>query len=88
MRSDGRCKSCGAPIRWALHERTERRMPLDALANPDGNISVVAWGGKQGNGLSLPIIGVNVPPDKAMTPMHYTSHFATCPNADDHRKKR
>ena len=88
MKSDGRCKFCGAQIRWALHQRTERRMPLDAVANPDGNISVVEWGPRQAGGLALPIVGINVPADRAMTPMHYTSHFATCPNAAEHRKAR
>lgn len=49
---DGReastCRSCQAPIRWAIHGTTSRRMPV----NPDG-----------------------------------TSHFATCPQADDWRKR-
>lgn len=78
--------SCGAPMRWAHHETTGRRMPLDAEANPAGNISVVRWGDRQPNGMALPIIAVNVAPDRAMTPMRYTSHFATCPNAAEHRK--
>jgi hypothetical protein len=63
-------------------------MPLDAVANPEGNISVVAWGPRQAGGLALPIIAVNVPPERAMTPMRYTSHFATCPDAAKFRKMK
>ena len=88
MKSDGRCKACGAQLRWAKHELSGRSMPLDAVANQDGNISVVQWGPKSPGGLSLPIIAVNVAPERAMTPMHYTSHFATCPEADKFRKMK
>jgi hypothetical protein len=32
-----RCRSCHAPIYWALTERG-KRIPLDAVANPKGNM--------------------------------------------------
>lgn len=87
MRSDGRCRSCGAALRWAINDHTGSRMPLDAEADPNGNISVIEWGPRQANGLPQPIVGVNADPTKAMTPMRYTSHFATCPDADKWRSR-
>jgi hypothetical protein len=67
------CKSCEAPIDWAITDKG-RRIPLDrttssAVANivldPDGTARVVAAG-----------TGTRI------------SHFATCPNAGQHRRNR
>lgn len=69
------CRSCGAEIVWAL-TASGKRMPLDAqsLPLPPGRF----------------ILSGDDPP--VATPLRvvtstYVSHFATCPNASQHRKK-
>jgi hypothetical protein len=69
-----RCRSCDAPIVWALTEKGAR-MPLDAEPTPAGSLVLV-------DGIARrPQIGEDVPY------LQYVSHFATCPNADRHRKR-
>jgi hypothetical protein len=84
MRSDGNCRSCNAPIRWAIFDGG-KRVPLDAEANPDGNLGVIRWGPRSGSAFALPVVAVN-PTGPTETPFRYTSHFATCPQADEWRK--
>lgn len=88
MRHDDTCSSCRAPIRWAVHETTGRRMPLDPSPVADGNVVVVEW--RETSGVfALPVIGVGAKAlDRAVTRYRYTSHFATCPNAKRHRRDR
>jgi hypothetical protein len=71
----GTCKSCGAAIVWVVMFPSGARMPLDA---------------KPLRGLIRIELGV---PDtghsrgKEAEPLHL-SHFATCPNAAQHRKAK
>lgn len=83
MRHDGHCTSCGSRIRWAELDGTARLMPIDHEARPDGNVSVVGWGPAV-RGLSRPVVAVNAA-ERAVTDYRYVTHFATCPNADEHR---
>lgn len=83
MRSDGRCTSCHARIRWAILDGTARLMPLDTEPHPDGNVHVVDWGPRT-RALTRPIVAVNAA-ERAITPYAYVTHFATCPNAAEHR---
>jgi hypothetical protein len=74
-----KCKSCGAPIRWAI-TRSGRRMPLDYDESPTGN--VLLFGDE-----SCRVIGA----DEQFTPSdatRHTSHFATCPQGAAHRRKQ
>lgn len=79
-----RCRSCNAEIRWALSARG-RRIPLDPepytgpepsglfrLADPDGLVPTA----------------ITVPPGALEADPVYRSHFATCPEAALHRRKR
>lgn len=85
------CRSCGAPIIWAKHETTGRRMPFDAEPDPKGRWAMDDEDG--GEGLSAAVTGrpadliyyqaTDEPPSN-----RYTSHFATCVHADQHRKGR
>lgn len=73
------CRSCGAPIRWALTERG-RRIPLD----PE------PYTGPEPSGLfrldgRVPT-AIAVPPGALEAGPVYRSHFATCPNAALHRR--
>jgi hypothetical protein len=73
------CRSCGLPIIWRKHERTERSMPIDAAPaaygtlwlNPDGRTYRIETGG-----LKLSFAGR----------LHH-SHYETCPAAAEWRKR-
>jgi hypothetical protein len=73
------CRSCRAEIVWALTDKGAR-MPVDAKSATDGNLVLYRQGGEQR------VRSVRLPEDQ-LRPRH-TSHFATCPNADHHRKDR
>jgi hypothetical protein len=69
------CRSCGATITWAVTE-SGRRIPLDAQQSLDGNMSEVD---RLADGtMVVAVVAEGL----------YRSHFATCPQADDWRRKR
>lgn len=82
--SDG-CRSCAAPIAWAVTVKG-RRMPLDRDPVADGNVTVDG----PLDGPSPPMATVHpagqVPLDDG-DGARYVSHFATCPNAGQHRRR-
>lgn len=67
------CKSCDAPIIW-VQTASGKLMPLDA--KPERRFVLGAAAG-HGDGTRT-----------AQSAETYTSHFATCPQADQHRKAR
>lgn len=77
------CRSCGAAILWARTER-DKPIPLDAEPDPAGRIVFVS-------GDTVRVLRKDEePPSHALVPrkgQRYTSHFATCPNAEQHRRK-
>lgn len=92
------CRSCHTPIRWAITEGNHKRIPLDIEPTADGNIvetgdidaatkaPIVRYLKKAERPTMFPSLALMVggqTPDSA----RYVSHFATCPNADEHRKK-
>lgn len=77
-----RCKSCGRYIIWAKSETTGRMMPVDAEPSAEGTFVLL--------GFEDPPIAAK--PDGSGDPLaaataRHTSHFATCPDADQHRKR-
>lgn len=64
------CRTCPAQITWARTEKG-KRIPLDVGRVPDGNITVDAEG-----------VAHYVTPGTG----DRVSHFATCPNAKEHRR--
>lgn len=88
MRANGTCKSCEAPIRWAVFEDKPGAFPLDPFPTVDGNISVVDWRpATNTRAIATPVCAIK-PGPRAVTSYRYTSHFATCPDANEHRKPR
>lgn len=63
------CRSCGAPLLWAVTERG-KRMPLSA-ASEERRFVVTENGGETA----------------CSSQLTYLSHWAECPNADNHRKE-
>lgn len=85
MQPDGKCRSCGAAIRWAVSANTGGRIPLDPQPVEGGNLGVVEWAEHPRPQRDTPVVAVD--PVAALTGYRYVTHFATCPNADRHRRK-
>lgn len=76
----GACRSCGAPILWALTPKG-LRMPLDVEPHPEGNVLLV------GDGECRPLTAAEVT-SGAHPEQRHRAHFATCPHAAQHRRRR
>lgn len=77
-----RCRSCQAPIVWAF-TTSGKRIPLDPDPVDDGNVvlSAAVSPGQAPTAIVLPVGQPTLDDDP-----RYVSHFATCPNADTHRR--
>lgn len=79
------CRSCGARIRWAV-TTAGKRIPVDEQPVDGGNVLLHEAIDRQEP--IATVVGKNVHPtlfdDDAP---RYVSHFATCPNADRHRRR-
>lgn len=82
------CRSCGAPILWVKTE-SGKLMPLDPDLDPKAPMILVE---RPDNGEILAIHRSKVvdfmDDDEAGLWPGRTSHFQTCPNADEHRRRR
>lgn len=72
-----KCKSCHRPMRWVITNRG-RKMPVDFDPHEDGNVVV-----NQNDRAEVYGATPTVVPDGST--LHF-SHFATCPNAAEHRR--
>jgi hypothetical protein len=75
------CRSCGAPIRWAITPKG-RRIPLDFEPARDGNVRLGAFAGEEH---ALVLAGAELAAAQIAGPV-YRAHFSTCPNAAQHRR--
>lgn len=81
----GECRSCGAPVIWAVTHKG-KRMPVDADPVENGNIKlryvgeiiIAAYPGKEHPGLF---------DDPSFAEKCYVSHFATCEQAKNWRRE-
>lgn len=86
------CRSCRAPLLWAVTAAKGKAIPLDPDPHPDGNVEL----GRRvetADGRSAPLAHVVDRRQEALfeepsTPARYLSHFATCPDADRYRKDK
>jgi hypothetical protein len=76
-----RCRTCTREIVWALTEHG-KPIPLDPEPRADGNITLHVLGG-----VDQRVAHVLVDGEVADGPT-YVSHFATCPDAETHRRRR
>jgi hypothetical protein len=78
------CRSCKAEVIWADTAKG-KRMPVDATPNPAGTVVLVD------QGVTNPPLAmvIHTEQEQASAPPEslHTSHFATCPNADRHRRR-
>ena len=72
------CKSCGAPITWAEHHKTGKRMPMQIDENGGWVlISSLAY-----------LADARLLDADDLAGPRYSSHFATCPQAASWRGPR
>lgn len=72
------CRSCGAPIVWATTEKG-KKMPVDTEPVSDGKFILEEE--DDDSARKALFIGDRDP----YSGPRYSSHFSTCPNADQHR---
>lgn len=76
-----RCSSCDAQIVWTTTERGSK-MPVDATPTDDGTVAV--W--VEGPVVRSSVISRLAP--HLIKGTRHKSHFATCPQAAQHRRAR
>lgn len=75
------CSTCGAPIEWARTAKAGKAIPLDLGEYSTGNLDVI----RREDGTAVVQV---LPLDEARKigrPLR-RSHFASCPDADRHRR--
>lgn len=75
------CRSCGAKVLWVTMAGTGKANPLDAEPSDKGNVEVTYDTGQ-------PVGTVVTNEDRLFPVPLYLSHFATCPDAESHRRKK
>ena len=79
------CRSCRAAIIWA-ETVNGARVPIDEGPDPNGIIVLEEEGRRTPLARYLTKEQREQPPAKGEE--RFTSHFATCPNSEQHRRKR
>lgn len=74
------CRSCDADIIWGVTEK-DKRMPVDADPVEGGSFALV---NEEVNGKTIVRAVWRTRAPEGTTEFH-ASHFATCPNAEQHR---
>jgi hypothetical protein len=74
---------CQAPIIWTVTERRRDRMPVNRTPDPAGVILLLP----NPDDPLVPIARVEGNAGKRFAKTCYTSHFATCPDADRFRQQ-
>ena len=82
-----KCRSCGAPIVW-ITTKNGKSMPCDAKPRNYLAGSKYVFITEDGEAMrgALPEHGMVQP--QGFVGWGYTPHWATCPHADEHRKKK
>lgn len=78
------CSTCGAAIVFA-YTKAGKRIPLDAEMTEDGLRAVVS---PTGNLVATEDQIMGIPVVVVQTPGRFVSHFSTCPQAAEHRRRK
>jgi len=79
------CRSCGAPVLWAV-TTSGRRIPLDAAPAPDGAIVATGRYVPTDRGATMEVV-VDRQASLLDVEARWVPHWATCPHADDWRRR-
>lgn len=69
------CRTCGAEVVWAIWEKTGKRAPFNLAPVEGGNVLLLP-----GEPPAARFVGA-----AAGLPL-FVCHFATCPDAEEHRR--
>lgn len=82
-----KCRSCSQDILWVVWPKTGKKMPVDAVPDmrppPKGGKIVLAYN-READELRAEMFR----PEHGPKRNRFTSHFTTCPNANEHRGSR
>jgi len=79
---------CGAEMIWCVTEKNGSRIPIDVEPVPDGKLIKVRVD-PNGDRIVRHLTRDEAAREQKIDgPLRYNAHFATCPNADQHRRKR
>lgn len=82
------CRSCAKPMLWVVTNGGKRN-PLDLEPDPTyGNVLVIEGEREWRLGIVIHNDDVLAEARELFPDRIHTSHFATCPNADEHRRPR
>lgn len=90
------CGTCRAPILWTRTAKNARPLPIDATLDADGTLSatedpngnLTPTGELDPEGWPIVRYITKADADGLFTPDHrWRPHFATCPDADLHRRR-
>lgn len=76
-----RCRSCNAPVLWAVTDHG-KRIPLDDRPVTGGNVRLVTGCSPMRAVVGNGTIDMFDPDDDGV---RYVAHFVSCPNADEWR---
>lgn len=76
------CRSCGALVIWACATSSGKLMPVDQTPIATGNILLTERDGQVWATVLSKTAALSAPKDR------HVSHFATCPQAASHRRKK
>lgn len=87
------CRTCRAPVLWVINSGSGKREPLDPEPREDGNIEIVGQESLATDGMEssamIPVVRHLTGDELPLfgdAPERYVSHFATCPDAAQHRR--
>lgn len=82
------CRSCRRPIRWCVTP-AGKRIPIDIVPNTaKGNIRLTFSDNPSADPLATVLTAEAVEVARANRLPLYLTHFASCPSAGQHRKKK
>jgi hypothetical protein len=85
VKAKSNCRSCKAPIVWAITAAKGARMPLDPDPVDDGNVWVVRW---KPDGTPIVAVALHADAVPILARERFVSHFTTCPDSKEWRKKQ
>lgn len=88
FRDTCKSKSCRAPILWAHTVGDDKRMPLDAKPTATGNVLIHISEEQPPRLMAAVLTRGQVDGARSDGKTLYRSHFASCPDADGHRRNR